>query len=118
MTDVREVTCRPGARRALWFSVGFGAVGADAAGAWTAYRARTRWRSLGGSLALGTAALFGWAWRATRVRAPQPAEVTAVLPELDGEVFLPARFLEHTDWRLRRTTWRSCRASRRRKGVS
>jgi hypothetical protein len=47
---------------------------------------------------LGTAALFGWAWRVTRVRAPQPAEVTAVLPELDGDVFVSARFLEHTDY--------------------
>ncbi|WOX11135.1 PH domain-containing protein [Streptomyces sp. N50] len=47
---------------------------------------------------LGTAALFGWAWRATRVRPPRPAEVTAELPELDGEVFLSARFLEHTDY--------------------
>ncbi|WP_405842182.1 PH domain-containing protein [Streptomyces sp. NBC_01518] len=47
---------------------------------------------------LGTAALFGWAWRATRVRAPRPAEVASALPELDGEVFLSARFLEHTDY--------------------
>ncbi|WP_416964839.1 PH domain-containing protein [Streptomyces sp. Agncl-13] len=47
---------------------------------------------------LGTAALLGRAWRATRVRAPRPAEVTAELPELDGEVFLSARFLEHTDY--------------------
>ena len=47
---------------------------------------------------LGTAALFGWAWRATRVRPPRPAEVPAELPELDGEVFLSARFLEHTDY--------------------
>jgi hypothetical protein len=47
---------------------------------------------------LGTAALFGRAWRETRVRPPRPAEVTAELPELDGEVFLSARFLEHTDY--------------------
>ena len=46
---------------------------------------------------LGTAALFTWAWRATRVRPPQPAEVTPALPELDGEVFLSARFLDHAD---------------------
>ncbi|MFG2370150.1 PH domain-containing protein [Streptomyces sp. NPDC048504] len=47
---------------------------------------------------LGTAALFGWAWRATRVRPPQPAEVTAELPESDAEVFVSARFLEGTDY--------------------
>ena len=47
---------------------------------------------------LGTAALFVRAWRATRVRPPRPAEVPAALPELEGEVFLSARFLEHTDY--------------------
>lgn len=47
---------------------------------------------------LGTAALFTWAWRVTRVRAPRPAEVPAEIPELDGEVFLSARFLDHTDY--------------------
>ncbi|MEV5530956.1 PH domain-containing protein [Streptomyces prunicolor] len=47
---------------------------------------------------LGTAALLGRAWRATRVRAPRPAEVPPELPELDGQVFLSARFLEHTDY--------------------
>lgn len=36
--------------------------------------------------------------RATRVRPPRPAEVTSALPELDGEVFLSARFLEDTDY--------------------
>ncbi|MFI5884782.1 PH domain-containing protein [Streptomyces sp. NPDC051554] len=55
----------------------------------------TAWAAAG---TLGTAALVVWAWRATRVRAPQPAEVTAALPALDGEVFLSARFLEHTDY--------------------
>ena len=38
MTEPREVTCRPEARRALWSSVAIGAAGAGAAGAWTAYR--------------------------------------------------------------------------------
>ncbi|MFG2777832.1 hypothetical protein ACGFY7_08205 [Streptomyces prunicolor] len=53
------------------------------------------WAAVG---TLGTAVLFGWAWRATRVPPPRPAEVPAELPELDGEVFLSARFLKHTDY--------------------
>lgn len=53
MTEVGEVTCRAGARRVLWFSVAFGAVGAGAAGAWTAYRGPDPLAlSLGGSLAI------------------------------------------------------------------
>lgn len=41
-------------------------------------------------------ALSGWAWRATRIRTPGDSAA----PELptDGEVFLPARFLEDTDY--------------------
>ncbi|MGW3107764.1 PH domain-containing protein [Streptomyces sp. NPDC001100] len=47
---------------------------------------------------LGTAALLAWAWRETRVRPADEAERASELPELDGEVFVSARFLEHTDY--------------------
>ncbi|MEV0689761.1 PH domain-containing protein [Streptomyces sp. NPDC050388] len=48
----------------------------------------------------GTAAslaLFAWAWRATRVRVPEEG-TEPVGPDGDEEVFLPARFLEATDY--------------------
>jgi hypothetical protein len=48
--------------------------------------------------ALATVALFTWAWRATRVRPPRPVEMPTEIPELDGEVFLSARFLDDTDY--------------------
>ncbi|MFJ6897233.1 PH domain-containing protein [Streptomyces hokutonensis] len=44
---------------------------------------------------LATSALLTWAWRATRLRTPQQI---AEDDELTGEVFLPARFLDHTDY--------------------
>ncbi|WP_043667015.1 PH domain-containing protein [Streptomyces xylophagus] len=44
---------------------------------------------------LATSALFTRAWRATRPRTPQQV---AVDDELAGEVFLAARFLDHTDY--------------------
>ncbi|MDV9174115.1 PH domain-containing protein, partial [Streptomyces sp. W16] len=47
---------------------------------------------------LGTAALLTCAWRETRVRPADGAEVAVEPPELDGEVFVSARFLEHTDY--------------------
>ncbi|MGH1553503.1 hypothetical protein ACRAWF_20625 [Streptomyces sp. L7] len=47
---------------------------------------------------LGTAALLVRAWRETRVRPAGDAEPAVELPELDGEVFVSARFLEHTDY--------------------
>ncbi|MFI6355627.1 hypothetical protein ACIBJF_23830 [Streptomyces sp. NPDC050743] len=46
--------------------------------------------------ALVSVVLSGWAWRATRIRTP--GEATAAEPAADGEVFLPARFLEHTGY--------------------
>ncbi|WP_053664587.1 hypothetical protein [Streptomyces sp. MMG1121] len=56
------------------------------------------WWGVGGVVSLG---LTGWAWHATRIRVPEetpvPARAARELP--DGEdVFLPARFLEHTDY--------------------
>ncbi|MGX1271310.1 PH domain-containing protein [Streptomyces phaeoluteigriseus] len=45
---------------------------------------------------LGSLGLFGWAWRATRVRTPQEVPSTGEL--LGEEVFLAARFLEPTDY--------------------
>ncbi|MGW2424360.1 hypothetical protein ACWC0C_34855 [Streptomyces sp. NPDC001709] len=56
------------------------------------------WWAAGGAVSLG---LFGWAWDATRIRMP---EETAVAVRAAGElpdgqdVFLSARFLEHTDY--------------------
>jgi hypothetical protein len=51
----------------------------------------------GGSLA--TLGLFAWAWRATRIRTPVAAATTETAQELPAdEVFLPARFLESTDY--------------------
>jgi len=48
---------------------------------------------------LVTAALLVWAWRETRVRPVADGAERAVEPaELDGEVFVFARFLEHTDY--------------------
>lgn len=51
--------------------------------------------------ALGTLALLAWAWRATTVRPPRQPEVPCAAPDLpdpSGEVFLRARFLDHTDY--------------------
>ncbi|MDT0322332.1 PH domain-containing protein [Streptomyces millisiae] len=52
------------------------------------------WAAAGSLVTVG---LLRWAWRATRVRAPQ-----AVAPEApavaDEDVFVSARFLEHTDY--------------------
>ncbi|MEV5873539.1 hypothetical protein AB0L75_04755 [Streptomyces sp. NPDC052101] len=56
------------------------------------------WWAAGGTVSL---ALSAWAWQATRIRVPgDPAAPARPTPELpDGEdVFLPARFLEHTDY--------------------
>lgn len=49
---------------------------------------------------LGTLGLLAWAWRATRVRRPGEAMAGAAeaAREPSGEVFLAARFLEHTDY--------------------
>jgi hypothetical protein len=49
------------------------------------------WAVLG---AAATLAMTAWAWRATRIRPRQDATG----PEEEGEVFLPARFLEATDY--------------------
>ncbi|MBC2900904.1 PH domain-containing protein [Streptomyces cupreus] len=43
-----------------------------------------------------TLAMTAWAWRATRIRTQE--ETGAAGPEEQGEVFLPARFLESTDY--------------------
>ncbi|MEV5986688.1 PH domain-containing protein [Streptomyces sp. NPDC052051] len=55
------------------------------------------WAAAGSSVTL---ALFGWAWRATRIRTPEVAEAVEEFAgqEDDEEVFLVARFLEHTDY--------------------
>ncbi|MFF5342106.1 PH domain-containing protein [Streptomyces althioticus] len=54
------------------------------------------WAGLG---SLASLALAVWAWRATRVRTPGPAPETPDGTPLDDEdVFLPARFLESTDY--------------------
>ncbi|WP_243083489.1 PH domain-containing protein [Streptomyces sp. 891-h] len=62
----------------------------------------TAWTA-GGSV--GTLVLFGWAWRATRLRTPAAAREAEAAPssspEEEGEVFLPARFLEHTAYNPR-----------------
>jgi hypothetical protein len=48
---------------------------------------------------LATLGLFTWAWHATRVRTPSDAAATGTTEESPGEeVFLTARFLEHTDY--------------------
>lgn len=52
------------------------------------------WAGAGSLVTLG---LFSWAWRASRVRAVGGAVQPAVAEE-DGEVFVAARFLEHTDY--------------------
>ncbi|OLZ64401.1 hypothetical protein AV521_35660 [Streptomyces sp. IMTB 2501] len=54
------------------------------------------WWAVGGVVSLG---LFGWAWRATRIRMPDetPVRSAARLPEGE-DVFLSARFLEHTEY--------------------
>ncbi|MFF7970776.1 PH domain-containing protein [Streptomyces sp. NPDC007905] len=51
------------------------------------------WAAAGSLLTLG---MLARAWRATRVRAPEDAGGTE--PPEEGEVFLPARFLEPTDY--------------------
>ncbi|MEV8229636.1 PH domain-containing protein [Streptomyces sp. NPDC079167] len=56
------------------------------------------WAASGTVVTLG---LLTWAWRTTRVRTPQEAEGNTAAEELaggKGEVFLAARFLEHTDY--------------------
>ncbi|WP_327188978.1 PH domain-containing protein [Streptomyces xinghaiensis] len=57
------------------------------------------WAAAGSLVTLG---LLVWAWRATRVRGPGDTGAAGESPEAekgeDGEVFLPARFLEHTDY--------------------
>lgn len=54
----------------------------------------TLWPGAGTAASL---ALFAWAWRATRVREPEEGTGPAG-PDGDEEVFLPARFLEATDY--------------------
>jgi len=63
----------------------------------TLFTSRTAisWTAAG---ALVTSAFLGWAWRATRVRTPARSGVTGESAEDDEEVFLAARFLEHTDY--------------------
>ncbi|KES06364.1 hypothetical protein BU52_14955 [Streptomyces toyocaensis] len=56
--------------------------------------ATTAWTSLG---TLTTLILLTWSWRATRIRPPGDCGAPAAEPA-DGEVFLPARFLEATDY--------------------
>ncbi len=54
----------------------------------------------GAAGSLATVGLCTWAWRATRVRKPEPAgaaDATAEAEEKE-EVFLAARFLDHTDY--------------------
>ncbi|KNE83547.1 MULTISPECIES: PH domain-containing protein [Streptomyces] len=57
------------------------------------------WAAVGSLVTLG---LLVWAWRATRVRGPGGAGAAGESPEEEkgggGEEFLPARFLEHTDY--------------------
>jgi hypothetical protein len=62
----------------------------------TLFSSRTpiTWWAAGSLVSLG---LFAWAWRATRIRTP--GETGAVrTPPVRGEVFLAARFLDHTDY--------------------
>jgi hypothetical protein len=47
---------------------------------------------------LATLGLFSSAWRATRVRTPGEAGATQESAEKEKEVFLAARFLDHTDY--------------------
>lgn len=51
------------------------------------------WLSAGSLVTVG---LFAWAWRATRVR--PPGSPGPIPPADGGEVFVAARFLEHTDY--------------------
>ncbi|MDI9885207.1 PH domain-containing protein [Streptomyces sp. HNM0645] len=53
------------------------------------------WAAAGSLASLG---LFTWAWRATRVLTPEEAAAAEVTRESPEEVFLAARFLEHTDY--------------------
>ncbi|MEV6025698.1 PH domain-containing protein [Streptomyces sp. NPDC052036] len=59
------------------------------------------WAAAGSLVTLG---LFVWAWRVTRIRPPETAEETGGTEAAGGsgdqetEVFLAARFLEHTDY--------------------
>jgi hypothetical protein len=53
------------------------------------------WAAAGSLLTLG---LFAWAWRATRVRTPGEVGAVGESAENAEEVFLAARFLEHTDY--------------------
>ncbi|MER7172937.1 PH domain-containing protein [Streptomyces mesophilus] len=45
--------------------------------------------------AVASVALFAWAWRATRIRRPQAAAAAA---PVTGETFVPARFLDATEY--------------------
>ncbi|MFG2354822.1 PH domain-containing protein [Streptomyces sp. NPDC048521] len=53
------------------------------------------WLSAG---SLVTVALFALAWRATRIRLPEESVAPRLGDDDDGEVFVPARFLEPTDY--------------------
>lgn len=61
--------------------------------------ATTAWTGLG---TLTTLTLLVWAWRATRIRPPgeteEQGEHPAMPSDRDTEVFLPARFLDATDY--------------------
>lgn len=54
----------------------------------------------GAAGSLATLGLCAWAWRATRVRRPGEAEAAEAAAETEEkeEVFLAARFLDHTDY--------------------
>ncbi|MGW6906973.1 PH domain-containing protein [Streptomyces sp. NPDC054940] len=62
----------------------------------TLFSSRTpiTWWAAGSLVSLS---LFAWAWRATRIRTPGEAGA-AQTPPVRGEVFLAARFLDHTDY--------------------
>lgn len=55
------------------------------------------WGAAGTLASLG---LFAWAWYATRIRTPDEAGTVPAVPALPaaGDVFLSARFLDHTDY--------------------
>ncbi|MFE6550672.1 PH domain-containing protein [Streptomyces sp. NPDC057746] len=53
------------------------------------------WSAAGSLVSLG---LFALAWRATRVRTPVATRAIDGAVQKDGEMFLAARFLEHTDY--------------------
>ncbi|MGI5139122.1 PH domain-containing protein [Streptomyces sp. CA-106110] len=53
------------------------------------------WEAAGSLVSL---AFFVWAWRATRIRAPEAVTAAARPVKEEHEVLLAARFLEHTDY--------------------